>query len=102
LPGLVRHSTGTGVSKEFKFMKKRAFGIVAASAFAIAALAAPVGAAQPANPGCFGTSRAENITTDNIPAGPGASGWGHLAADRAETNGDQNRAWMLGCGGVPA
>jgi hypothetical protein len=76
-------------------MNKRAFGIVAVAALSIAALAAPVAAAQPSDPGCFGTTRAENITSGNIPDGAGASGWGHLAAERAGTNGEENRAWTL-------
>jgi hypothetical protein len=35
-------------------MKKRALGIVAASAFAIAAIGAPAAAVQPVYPGCTG------------------------------------------------
>ena len=33
---------------------------------------------------------------------PGASEWGALAADRAEENGDENRAWKDSCGGSPS
>lgn len=40
---------------------------------------------QPANPGCFGTDRAA----------------GFILAPRAGDNGNQNRAYMAGCGGTP-
>ena len=64
-------------------------------------------AGQPAEPGCFGTDRAEvintvfkgDVATDTA---PGASEWGAIAGERAGTNGDQNRAYMESCGGSPS
>jgi hypothetical protein len=82
-------------------MNKRAFGIVAASALAVVALAAPAAAGQPENPGVFGTIRADNIQSGNIPAGPGGSGMGVLASERAGTNGDLNQEWKIAHGGAP-
>jgi hypothetical protein len=66
---------------------------------AIAMLAVPAAsmASAPANPGGFGQERATNIGT--VISG---ADWGHLAADRAGTNGDQNQDWMQAYGYLPA
>jgi hypothetical protein len=77
---------------------------------AIAALVVPstAMAGQPANPGLFGTQRADNLhqmidgwanTT------PGASEWGtgvDGASDRAGDNGTVNQDWREGIGAVPS
>jgi hypothetical protein len=68
---------------------------------AVAMLAVPAvsQAAQPANPGCFGTDRAANLHNAFIADGgaysdaPGASAWGAIAGDRAALNGDMNREY---------
>ena len=59
-------------------------------------------AGQPDTPGCFGKDRATNIHAMQTSGEPGASEWGALASDRAETNGDLNRAYMDSCGGSPS
>jgi len=81
-------------------MKKLIATVAVGAAFLASAL--PAFAAKPANPGCFGRDRAENITTwiMNKPE-PGASWWGHVAASRAGTNGAMNQAYKDGCGGSP-
>jgi hypothetical protein len=77
--------------------------ITTATALALAVtLALPAFAARPADPGCFGTDRAQNnITWIMDRPDPGASWWGHEAASRAGTNGDRNRAYIERCGGFP-
>jgi hypothetical protein len=64
-------------------------------------LAAAAFAAQPANPGCFGTDRADYFHEHMGDGGPGGSGTGMILAERAGTNGDLNRAYMASCGGTP-
>jgi hypothetical protein len=59
-------------------------------------------AAQPSAPGCFGRDRSANIHVMQDGGDPGASEWGHIAADRAGTNGDQNQAYKTSCGGDPS
>lgn len=59
-------------------------------------------AGQPDEPGCFGQDRAANLHVLQAGGDPGASEWGALAADRAEENGDLNRAWKDSCGGSPS
>ena len=61
-------------------------------------------AGQPDNPGCFGTDRAAYVETVALPSdtAPGASEVGHILADRAGTNGEENRAYMEQCGGKPS
>lgn len=61
-------------------------------------------AGQPSEPGCFGQDRAAYIQTNALPdaTAPGGSEVGHILADRAATNGDQNRAYMESCGGTPS
>ena len=85
-------------------MKRRLFSGAFVAALAVSALSASALAAQPANPGCFGQDRAAYIH-DNFQSGgaldtaPGASEWGKIAGDRGSTNGDQNRAYKVVCGG---
>ncbi len=74
-------------------MKRRILLALSASALAVSALAAPVAAAQPENPGCFGRDRAAGVQTI------GGSTWGQIASERAGTNGDHNRASKAACGG---
>jgi hypothetical protein len=73
---------------------------------AVAALVVPstAMAGQPANPGLFGTDRANNLhlyidgwanTT------PGASEWGEVASDRAGDNGEMNRDYQEYLDAVP-
>lgn len=64
-------------------------------------LAAAAAAAQPADPGCFGTDRAAYFQEHMGVGGPGGSGTGHILADRGGTNGDANRAYMETCGQTP-
>ena len=59
-------------------------------------------AGQPTDPGCFGQDRADNLHVLQTSGDPGASEWGALAGDRAETNGDLNRAYKDFCGGSPS
>ena len=59
-------------------------------------------AGQPADPGCFGEDRSTNIHALQGTGAPGASEWGALAASRAGTNGDENQAWKVSCGGSPS
>ena len=60
-------------------------------------------AAQPANPGCFGTDRAANNQYFQTGGAPGASEWGHIAASRGSDNGFQNYAYRVYyCGGGPS
>ena len=82
-------------------MRKKIVAFIFAAALLVA-MAVPVlggggtalaGPEPTKGPGCFGQARAYNITTGNIPAGPGASGWGHMAASRAGDNGTLNQAW---------
>ena len=79
-----------------------------------------VAANQPDAPGCFGKDRASILQTTfignkegKLTSGadiglnqeyldaPGASAWGEIAGDRAETNGAMNRAYKTSCGGDP-
>jgi hypothetical protein len=64
-------------------------------------LAAAAAAAQPADPGCFGTDRADYFQTHMGVGGPGGSGTGAILAGRAGTNGDLNRQYMEACGQTP-
>jgi hypothetical protein len=59
-------------------------------------------AGQPDNPGCFGQDRADNNKGYQQIDAPGASDWGHIAADRAGTNGTENYLYRVYyCGGGP-
>ena len=85
--------------------KKLAMFTVLAVLGVIGASAAVAG--QPEEPGCFGTDRAAYIHTNfqndgALDTAPGASEWGALAGERADTNGDQNRTYKTGCGGDPS
>jgi hypothetical protein len=72
-------------------------GAIALSLTAAPAFLSAAQAAQPAQPGCFGRDRAAVLhqMQDNsyagLPAQPGASEWGQIAADRAGDNGQINR-----------
>ena len=55
-------------------------------------------AAQPANPGCFGTDRAA-YATENGSLGSDAGGVGYYASQRAGENGTINQAYKASCGG---
>ena len=57
-------------------------------------------AAQPSDPGCFGTDRAAYATV-NGPAGAEAPGVGYYASTRAGDNGQINQDYKDGCGGTP-
>lgn len=76
-------------------MKRRVIGAAFATALGLGLLAGPAMAAQPANPGCFGTDRAAWLHANSGRA------WGEIAPTRAGTNGEINRAYAEGCGGVP-
>jgi hypothetical protein len=101
---------------EVKSMNKLSVIIAGAAIMGFAGWAGGASAAQPENPGCFGQDRAailqalfignkdgtladgsELTATDD--GEPGASRWGGIAGDRAETNGEMNRAYKEGCGG---
>ena len=74
--------------------------LVSASALALMSVAAAAG--QPANPGAFGRDRAAAIHAYQDDAtSPGASEWGHIAAERAGTNGQLNRDYRDQNGGTP-
>jgi hypothetical protein len=85
-------------------MKRLVTSSILAAVMAVAAFAGPAMAAQPTSPGCFGQDRAAYLH-DNFQGGgaldtaPGASEWGALAGERGSTNGDQNRAYKVSCGG---
>ena len=66
--------------------------VVALSGIAVGAGSA----AQPANPGCFGTDRAAWLQAN------GGAAWGAIAPTRAGDNGAINQAYKDGCGGSPA
>ncbi len=67
----------------------------ATSAIMLTSFAGAAFAAQPTNPGCFGTDRAAWLAAN------GGAAWGAIAPTRAGDNGQINRDYMLGCGGVP-
>jgi hypothetical protein len=80
--------------------------LVTATAIAALAVPATATAGKPADPGCFGTDRADIINSvfkngGALDTGPGASEWGAIAGDRAGTNGGLNRAYKTSCGGDP-
>jgi hypothetical protein len=85
-------------------VRKRLVTSVLGAAFAVGVIAAPAMAAQPTNPGCFGTDRAayiqNNALTDTT--APGASEVGQILAGRAGDNGTINRDYMQSCGGSPS
>jgi len=59
-------------------------------------------AAQPNHPGCFGQDRAAGVEAlRNAATAPGASAWGHEAANRGGTNGAQNNAYKAYCQSLP-
>jgi hypothetical protein len=59
-------------------------------------------AGQPERPGAFGRDRAAGVHSfqENDTA-PGASEWGHTAAERGSTNGELNREYKRENGGAP-
>ena len=64
-------------------------------------LAAAAAAAQPADPGCFGTDRADYFQANMGVDGSGGSGTAAILAARAGTNGEINQAYMDVCGQTP-
>jgi hypothetical protein len=68
---------------------------------ALVALAVPATsmASQPANPGGFGTERADNIATFHTDDGYG--NWGSYASERAGDNGTINNEWKASYGYLP-
>ena len=62
-------------------------------------------AGQPERPGAFGRDRAAGVHSFQEgganDTGPGASEWGHTAAERGSTNGDLNRQYKEEHGGAP-
>ncbi len=77
---------------------------ILAFAAGVACFAGAASAAKPTDPGCFGQDRADYIHTvfQADDTAPGASEWGHIAGDRAGTNGEMNRDYKTTCGGDPA
>ena len=93
------------INKGGNMHKKLALFTVVAVLGVIGAGAAVAG--RPDDPGCFGQDRAaylhENFQNGGaMDTAPGASEWGAIAGERAETNGDMNRAYKTGCGGDPS
>jgi hypothetical protein len=69
---------------------------------ALSGIAAGTGfAAQPANPGCFGSDRAAYANA-NGSLGHDVGGVGYYASQRAGDNGAINQAYKTSCGGDPA
>ena len=65
-------------------------------------LAAAAAAAEPANPGCFGTDRAAFFQANMDVLGPGGSGTARTyLVTRAGENGEINQAYMETCGQTP-
>lgn len=62
-------------------------------------------AGQPERPGAFGRDRASGVQSFQEggvnDTAPGASEWGHTAAERGSTNGDLNRQYKEEHGGAP-
>ena len=63
-------------------------------------------AGQPERPGAFGRDRASGVQSfqkggDNDTGAPGASEWGHTAAERGSDNGELNRQYKEDHGGAP-
>lgn len=77
-------------------MKRRLLLSLASAALLAASMASATFGAQPANPGCFGTDRAAWLAAN------GGAAWGAIAPTRAGDNGEINRAYAEGCGGVPS
>jgi len=76
--------------------------VLIASASLLGLMSVAAAAGQPENPGVFGRDRAAAIHGFQAdPASPGASEWGHIAAERAGTNGQLNRAYRDDNGGTP-
>ena len=77
---------------------------IATSLLLIGTAAAVAG--QPERPGAFGRDRAEGVQSfqkggASDTGAPGASEWGHTAAERGSTNGDLNRQYKEEHGGAP-
>lgn len=88
-----------GLTKIKTNTRKYIAGICASIGLA-AAVAMPVLAAQPTNPGCFGRDRADVLhamqdgTSPYSTGAPGASEWGKIAGERAGNNGQINRDYV--------
>ena len=84
-------------------MKKTTFAIIALTVL-LGTTAAWAG--QPENPGAFGRDRAAGVHSyqsggANDTGAPGASEWGHTAAERGAENGTLNREYKQEHGGSP-
>jgi hypothetical protein len=79
-------------------MRKR----TAVTIFVAAACVTATGAvaAQPADPGCFGTDRGA-YAVENGSAGNELPGVGYYASTRAGENGEINQTYKDDCGGTP-
>lgn len=73
--------------------------LISASALALMSVGAAAG--QPADPGGFGRDRAAVIHALQQEGAPGASEWGHIAAERAGQNGQINRDYRETHGQTP-
>lgn len=72
----------------------------ATTAIMLSSFAGIAGAAQPTNPGCFGTDRATYAKTHGS-LGNDVGGVGYYASMRAGDNGTINQDYMVSCGGIP-
>ena len=76
--------------------------VLIASASLLGLMSVAAAAGQPANPGVFGRDRADTIHAfQDSDVAPGASEWGHIAAERGATNGQLNRDYRDQNGGTP-
>lgn len=76
--------------------------VLIASASLLGLMSVAAAAGQPDNPGAFGRDRAAAIHDFQAdPTSPGASEWGHIAAERGSTNGQLNRDYRDQNGGTP-
>lgn len=77
--------------------------VLIASASLLGLMSVAAAAGQPDRPGAFGRDRADTIHDFQASdTAPGASEWGHIAAERAGTNGQQNRDYRDQNGGTPS
>lgn len=93
----MRYEISNGLVQKKNNFKKYVAGAVAVLGVT-GAMAIPAIAAQPANPGCFGTDRAAYANV-NGSLGHDFGGVGYYASQRAGDNGAINQAYKTGCGG---
>lgn len=77
--------------------------VLIASASLLGLMSVAAAAGQPERPGAFGRDRAaaiQGFQADDT--SPGASEWGHIAAERAGDNGQMNRDYRDASGGTPS